>query len=71
MKQKLNKEIKMKKKIFNVVAKSISYYDLEVEAHTKEEALEIGKNTDGGSFAYDDNGSWDIVEAYEVEVKEK
>jgi hypothetical protein len=67
IKKAIIKTPKPVKKSFNVVAKSISYYDLHVEAYTEEEALEIGKNTDGGHFSYDENGSWDIVRASEVE----
>jgi hypothetical protein len=63
--------MKKKKKIFNVVAKSVSYYDLEVEAYSEEEAYDIGNNADGADFCdrehEGDFGSWDIVEANEVD----
>jgi len=56
----------MGKKTYNVRVESISYYDLEVEAESEDEAYDIGKESDGADFIEDGIGSWDIIR---VEVK--
>lgn len=55
------------KKTFVVTAKTITYCELEVKAKSKEEALEIAHNSDGGDFTDTKEGEWDIIS---VKVKE-
>lgn len=59
----------MAKKKFRVWAKSIGYCCIEIEAKSKEEAEEIGKNIDGGDFEEDEEmGEWEIVDTMTTEV---
>ena len=53
-------------KTYRVWARMTTYCYLEVEAESKEEALNIAYEEDGGCFVEDDGpygcGSWDIME---------
>lgn len=53
------KEYKMKKK-FRVYANSYQRFYVDVVANNKDEAQEIGYNTDGGDFQAVDDGDWEI-----------
>jgi hypothetical protein len=54
----------MKKYI--ITASSITYYTLEVEADSYDEARDIAYNADGGDFTQDGMGDWEIVEVREA-----
>lgn len=54
-------ETKSELKLFRVWVTSTTSYYLDVEAEDKEQALELGKEADGGDFIEDEgSGSWDI-----------
>ena len=53
-------------KKYRITASSISYYTLEVEAESEDEAWRIGKDADGGDFSPDGDGDWDIVDVEEA-----
>lgn len=53
---------------FRVEAKMTSYAYLDVKAPTKEKAMEIASNTDGGEFISTEYGDWEITGC---ELKEK
>jgi len=48
-------------KTFKITASSISYYTLELEAETEEEAYMMAKYADGSDFTPDGEGDWVIV----------
>jgi hypothetical protein len=52
-------------KTFKVTASSISYYTLELEAETEEEAYFLAKDADGSDFTPDGEGDWVIVNVEE------
>jgi len=55
--------------IFKVTAESVSYYDIEVEAETEAEAMEIAGGKDGSEFSNrepEDFGSWDLISAVKI-----
>lgn len=52
-------------KTFKITASSISYYTLELEAETEQEAYMMAKETDGAEFAPDGEGDWVIVNVEE------
>jgi hypothetical protein len=54
-------------KKFKVTASSISYFVLEVEAETQEEAQQIAEQADGGDFDADGLGDWEIYDVKEIE----
>ena len=49
-----------------ITASSISYYKLEVEADSSDEAWQIGKDADGGDFKEIGLGDWEIVDVKEA-----
>jgi hypothetical protein len=53
-------------KTFKVMASSISYYTLEIEADSLEEAQDMARDADGGDFEADGVGDWEIIEVREV-----
>lgn len=54
----------MKKYI--ITASSITYYTLEIEAESLEEAQDHARTADGGDFWQDGIGDWEIVEVREA-----
>ena len=46
---------------FKVIASSLSYYTLELEANSEHEAFLLAKDTDGGDFQPDGEADWVIV----------
>jgi len=46
---------------YKVTASSLSYYTLEIEAESEDEALAIGKDTEGGSFKALGGADWVIT----------
>lgn len=54
-------------KKFKVTASSISYYTIEVEAENEDEAWALGREADGGDFAPDGEGDWEIYAVTEIE----
>ena len=55
----------MKKYI--ITASSITYYTLEIEADSLEEAQDHARAADGGDFEPDGDGDWEIYSVAEVE----
>lgn len=56
----------MAKKMYRVLATMETDLYLDVEADSREEAMEIGENTDGGDFIEfqgPGSGSWNIYDA--------
>jgi hypothetical protein len=53
-------------KKFIITASSITYYTLEVEADSLEEAQDHARGADGGDFEQDGIGDWEIVEVREL-----
>ena len=51
---------------WKVWAECTTYAYLEVEADSKEEALRIAGETDGGDFTPNEEGDWEITEAEEI-----
>jgi SOS-response transcriptional repressor LexA len=49
-----------------VTASSISYFTLEIEAESVDEAFQLGKEADGSDFARDGEGDWVIVDVKET-----
>jgi hypothetical protein len=47
---------------YKVTASSLSYYTLEVEAESEDEAFALGKEADGGSFEPEGEGDWVITD---------
>lgn len=56
-------------KKFKVIASSITYYKIEIEAETEDEAWQIAKDTDGGEFKEIALGDWAKVDIAEVTDK--
>jgi len=55
-------------KKFKVVASSISYYTVEIEAENDDEAWGIAKEMDGGDFEEEGGyGDWEIYSVSEVQ----
>lgn len=52
---------------YRVWAESISDVYLDVEANSKEEAMEIAMDTDGGDFIEDGMGDWQFGSVVEME----
>jgi hypothetical protein len=46
---------------YKITASSLSYYTLEIEAESEDEAFALGKEADGGSFKPDGLGDWVIT----------
>lgn len=55
-------------KKFKVVASSISYYTVEIEAENEDEAWDMAREIDGGDFEPDGDGDWEIYSVAEVEA---
>ena len=55
------------KKTYTVHAESTTDYTIEIEAESREEAMEIASGMDGGDFIENGLGSWDITDATENE----
>ena len=53
-------------KKFKVVASSITYYTVEIEAENEDEAWGMARDIDGGDFESDDQGDWEIYSVSEV-----
>jgi hypothetical protein len=53
-------------KKYQVTASSITYYTLEIEAESQEDAFLIAKAADGGDFEPDGFGDWEICDVAEV-----
>jgi len=53
-------------KKFKVIASSITYYTLEIEAESELRAWQLAKEADGGDFEPDGEGDWDISSVEEV-----
>ena len=47
---------------FRIYAKSISYVYIDIEAETKEKAMEVAEEADGGEFHDDGCGDWEFCE---------
>jgi len=54
-------------KKFKVVASSISYYTVVIEAENDDEAWDIAHDLDGGNFEAEDQGDWEIYSVSEVQ----
>lgn len=55
-------------KTFKVIASSITYYKVEIEAETENEAYEIAKyHADGSDFKEVGLGDWEIHDIQEVQ----
>lgn len=61
----------MSKKTYRVLATMETDLYLDVEANSKEEAIEIAESTDGGEFIEDGGGSWNVYDANLLTAKEK
>jgi len=46
---------------YKITASSLSYYTLEIEAESEDEAFALGKDADGGSFKPEGEGDWVIT----------
>jgi hypothetical protein len=53
-------------KTYIITASSITYYTLEIEADSLEEAQDHAHAADGGDFTQDGVGDWEIVEVREA-----
>jgi hypothetical protein len=53
-------------KKFKVIASSITYYKIEIEAETEGEAWQLAKDADGGDFKEIGLGDWDICDISEL-----
>ena len=53
-------------KKFKVIASSISYFTIEIEAEDDLQAWQLAKETDGGEFEPDGDGDWEIYSVEEV-----
>jgi hypothetical protein len=55
-------------KTFKVIASSITYYKIEIEAENEDEAYEIAKyHADGSDFAEIGLGDWEIYDIQETQ----
>jgi len=54
-------------KKFKVVASSISYYTVEIEAENDDEAWDLARDMEGGDFEAEDTGDWEIYSVSEVQ----
>ena len=53
-------------KTYKILASSITYFTLEIEAENEEQAWLDAKNADGSDFRHDGDGDWHIVEVEEL-----
>jgi hypothetical protein len=58
-----------KKKMYRVLCTMETDLYLDVEASSREEAMEIAQNTDGGDFI-EDGGSWNVYDAVVITKKD-
>lgn len=61
----------MAKKTYRVLATMETDLYLDVEANSKEEAIEIAEAADGGDFIEDGGGSWNVYDAVRLTAKDK
>jgi len=66
-------EIEKKMRKYKVTASSTTYYEVEIEAETKDQAWQIAKDTDGASFEplgnrFKELNDWHISDVSEVEA---
>jgi hypothetical protein len=55
-------------KTFKVIASSITYYKIEIEAENEDEAYEIAKyDADGSDFKEIGLGDWEIYDIQEIQ----
>lgn len=55
-------------KTFKIIASSITYYKIEIEAETEDEAYKIAKyHADGSDFSEIGLGDWEICDIQEVQ----
>jgi hypothetical protein len=54
-------------KKYQVIASSISYYSLIIEAENDDEAWDMARDADGGDFEPHDQGDWEIYSVGEVQ----
>lgn len=57
----------MTKKKYRVWAKMTSWSYIDVETEDGNEAIAIGKNTDGGEFTSVDEGDWEVMYAEPID----
>lgn len=55
-----------KKKMYRVLCTMETDLYLDVEASSREEAMEIAEATDGGEFIEDGSGDWNVYDAVEL-----
>ena len=53
-------------KTYKVIASSISYYTIEIQAENEDEAWMQAKYADGSDFAPDGDGDWEISSVSEI-----
>jgi hypothetical protein len=53
-------------KTYKVLASSITYFTLEIEAENERQAWLNAKEADGSEFRHDGDGDWCIVEVEEL-----
>lgn len=53
-------------KTYKILASSISYFTLEIEAEDDHQAWLSAKDADGSDFKPDGDGDWEIVDVMEV-----
>ena len=46
---------------YKITASSLSYYTLEIEAESEDEAFALGKDADGGSFKPEGEADWVVT----------
>ena len=51
---------------YKITASSLSYYTLEIEAESEEEAFALGKEAYGGSFKPDGQADWVIINVEQI-----
>jgi hypothetical protein len=52
-------------KTYKVIASSISYFTLEIDAENEEQAWIDARNADGSEFDHDGDGDWVIIDVEE------
>ena len=55
-------------KKYNVTAYYTTTYFVEIEAENEDDAYELARDMDGGSFTSTDTGEWRIVDVEEVKA---
>lgn len=54
-------------KTYKIIATSMTYYTLEIQAENEDEAWGIAQEADGGDFREIDQGDWEIYSVAEVQ----